>query len=262
MTYMTQKIASIKQTMAQMTQGFAHMVKTMRQIGFPGTLKLIWQDLFGHRSLWQWSYLLLLGTMPLWIELYYQGSIKDTWGMVASITGIVCVIFVSEGRASNYLFGLINSLIYLVLSLQSGFYGEVLTTLYFTIMQPVGLLVWIYQSQFKKDEQAFAARKLNSKGWFKYLLISLAWWLGFGLIYGSIGSRRPFRDSVTDATNGVGQLLQTAVYREQWIFWAATNLFSIYLWWGASIQMQGMYWVYLINSLVGWYQWSKAAKKG
>ena len=71
----------------------------------------------------------------------------------------------------------------------------------------------------------------------------------------------PNRDSITDATNGVGQILMTAVYREQWIFWAATNVFSIYLWWGESLQIQGKYLIYLINSLVGWYQWSKAAKQ-
>ena len=56
--------------------------------------------------------------------------------------------------------------------------------------------------------------------------------------------------------------LMTAVYREQWIFWAATNVFSIYLWWGKSLQIQEKYLIYLINSLVGWYQWTKAAKKG
>ena len=56
--------------------------------------------------------------------------------------------------------------------------------------------------------------------------------------------------SITDATNGVGQLLMTGLYREQWIFWIATNLFSIYLWWGKSIHIQGMYWVYTLNSLV------------
>jgi len=87
-----------------------------------------------------------------------------------------------------------------VLALQKGFYGEVLTTLYFTIMQPIGLLVWIYQAQFKKEQQDFVARKLDAVGWIKYLSISILWWLTFGFIY-------------------------------------------------------------LINSLVGWYQWSKAAKK-
>lgn len=45
-----------------------------------------------------------------------------------------------------------------MLALQKGFYGEVLTTLYFTIMQPIGLLVWIYQAQFKKEQQEFVAR--------------------------------------------------------------------------------------------------------
>lgn len=67
-------------------------------------------------------------------------------------------------------------------------------------MQPIGLLVWIYQAQFKKEQQEFVAPKLDAVGWIKYLSISILWWLTFGFIY-------------------------------------------------------------LINSLVGWYQWSKAAKK-
>ena len=88
-------------------------------------------------------------------------------------------------------------------------------------MQPIGLLVWIYQAQFKKEQQEFIARKLDGKGWTKYLSISVLWWLAFGFIYQSIGANRPYRDSITDATNGVGQILMTAVYREQWIFWAS-----------------------------------------
>ncbi len=85
----------------------------------------------------------------------------------------------------------------------------------------------IYQAQFKKEQQEFVARKLDAVGWIKYLSISVLWWLTFGFIYQSVGANRPFRDSITDATNGVGQLLMTAVYREQWIFWAATNVFSL-----------------------------------
>lgn len=119
----------------------------------------------------------------------------------------------------------------------------------------------IYQAQFKKEQQEFVTRKLDAVGWIKYLSISVLWWLTFGFIYQSVGANRPFRDSITDATNGVGQLLMTAVYREQWIFWAATNVFSIYLWWGESLQIQGKYFIYLINSLVAWYQWSKELRK-
>lgn len=261
-TYFQKKLSNIKLTLGQMIGGYHRLVAGMKKLGWLGSLKAIWDDLFAHRSLGAWIYLLVLGSFPLWLELIFKHHIVDWIGMTCSLTGIICVIFVSEGRASNYLFGLVNSVIYLILALQSKFYGEVLTTLYFTVMQPIGLFVWIYQAQFRKEQQEFVARKLDAVGWTKYLSISAIWWLVFGYIYQSVGANRPFRDSVTDATNGVGQLLMTAVYREQWIFWAATNVFSIYLWWGKSLQIQGKYLIYLINSLVGWYQWTKAAKKG
>ena len=111
------------------------------------------------------------------------------------------------------------------------------------------------------EESHFESKKLTLMEWIKYLVLTALIWIGMGYAYKSIHSARPFRDSITDATNGVGQLLMTGLYREQWIFWIATNLFSIYLWWGKSIHIQGMYWVYTLNSLVGWYQWSKAVKK-
>ena len=63
--------------------------------------------------------------------------------LFASWTGIVCVILVAEGRASNYLFGAINSAIYLILAMNATFYGEVLTTVYFFVMQPIGLYAWL-----------------------------------------------------------------------------------------------------------------------
>ena len=143
-TYVQKKIANTKLTLSEMSGGYQRMVTSMKKLGFSATLKLIQDDLFAHRSLGQWVYLLILGSFPLWLETIYEHRIVDWIGMICSLTGIICVIFVSEGRASNYLFGLINSVIYLILALQKGFYGEVLTTLYFTIMQPIGLLVWIY----------------------------------------------------------------------------------------------------------------------
>ena len=237
------------------------------------------------RTAFQWIYLLLLSSVPFVLEFMTQiqslvklflsdGSFSIDWanfigqhdwlGLFASWTGIVCVILVAEGRASNYLFGAVNSAIYLVLALNKNFYGEVLTTLYFFIMQPIGLYVWLsnrINDQGKVEESHFEAKKLTLIEWMRYLALSAVIWIGMGFAYQSIHSARPFRDSITDATNGVGQLLMTRLYREQWIFWIATNVFSIYLWWDQSIQIQGMYWVYTLNSLVGWYQWTKALKK-
>lgn len=267
-------------------QDFTNVHREARKQGFVNIMKLLWKDLFMGRTAFQWIYLLLLSSVPFVLEFMTQiqyfikvlfhsnGSVSIDWtnligqhdwlGLFASWTGIVCVILVAEGRASNYLFGAVNSAIYLVLALNKNFYGEVLTTLYFFIMQPIGLYVWLsnrINDQGKVEESHFEAKKLTLIEWMRYLALSAVIWIGMGFAYQSIHSARPFRDSITDATNGVGQLLMTRLYREQWIFWIATNVFSIYLWWDQSIQIQGMYWVYTLNSLVGWYQWTKALKK-
>ena len=266
-------------------QYFRNVHREAKKQGFVNIMKLLWKDLFKGRTAFQWIYLLLLSSVPFVLEFMTQiqslvklflsdGSFSIDWtnfigqhdwlGLFASWTGIVCVILVAEGRASNYLFGAVNSAIYLVLALNKNFYGEVLTTLYFFIMQPIGLYVWLsnrINDQGKVEESHFEAKKLTLIEWMRYLALSAVIWIGMGFAYQSIHSARPFRDSITDATNGVGQLLMTRLYREQWIFWIATNVFSIYLWWDQSIQIQGMYWVYTLNSLVGWYQWTKALKK-
>ena len=267
-------------------QDFTNVHREAKKQGFVNIMKLLWKDLFMGRTAFQWIYLLLLSSVPFVLEFMTQiqyfikvlfhsnGSFSIDWtnligqhdwlGLFASWTGIVCVILVAEGRASNYLFGAVNSAIYLVLALNKNFYGEVLTTLYFFIMQPIGLYVWLsnrINDQGKVEESHFEAKKLNLIEWMRYLALSAVIWIGMGFAYQSIHSARPFRDSITDATNGVGQLLMTRLYREQWIFWIATNVFSIYLWWDQSLHIQGMYWVYTLNSLVGWYQWTKALKK-
>ncbi|WP_031576761.1 nicotinamide riboside transporter PnuC [Streptococcus parasanguinis] len=277
---------NLSQKFATFSQDFRNVHQEAKKQGFVNIMKLLWKDLFVGRTAFQWIYLLLLSSVPFVLEFMTQiqylikvlfhsnGSFSIDWtnligqhdwlGLFASWTGIVCVILVAEGRASNYLFGAVNSAIYLVLALNKNFYGEVLTTLYFFIMQPIGLYVWLsnrINDQGKVEESHFEAKKLNLIEWMRYLALCAVIWIGMGFAYQSIHSARPFRDSITDATNGVGQLLMTRLYREQWIFWIATNVFSIYLWWDQSIQIQGMYWVYTLNSLVGWYQWTKALKK-
>ena len=281
-----QLMKNLSQKFATFSQDFRNVHQEAKKQGFVNIMKLLWKDLFMGRTAFQWIYLLLLSSVPFVLEFMTQiqyfikvlfhsnGSVSIDWtnligqhdwlGLFASWTGIVCVILVAEGRASNYLFGAVNSAIYLVLALNKNFYGEVLTTLYFFIMQPIGLYVWLsnrINDQGKVEESHFEAKKLNLIEWMRYLALCAVIWIGMGFAYQSIHSARPFRDSITDATNGVGQLLMTRLYREQWIFWIATNVFSIYLWWDQSLHIQGMYWVYTLNSLVGWYQWTKALKK-
>lgn len=248
----------------ELPEGLALVTGEAKKLRFGGVMKAFWDDMFAKRSLSAWLYLIVLTSVPFILEFTSGTNTHDWLGLTASVTGIICVILVSEGRTSNYFFGTINSIVYLYMALDATFYGEVVTTVYFFIMQPIGLYLWLKNRLEVKDEEELTTdikvKKLDLKGWIKYLLLTAIVWLGMGFAYKGINSARPFRDSVTDGTNYVGQLLMNQVYQEQWLFWIATNLFSIYLWWGSNIHIQGMYWVYTINSIVGWYNWNKQVK--
>ena len=106
------------------------------------------------------------------------------------------------------------------------------------------------------------SRRMSLVDWIIALAQTAIVWLLMGLAYKSIGANRPFRDSVTDGTNVVGQKLMTELYAEQWLFWIATNLFSIYLWWGTdgSVDIVVMYLLFTVNSIVGMYRWIQQAQ--
>ncbi len=230
-----------------------------KKLGFWGILQALWEDLVKNRSLSQWLYLLALSFPTLVLE--FIGGTRHIAGFAAALTGILCVIFVAEGRISNYFIGFIHEMLYLYLSFENMYYGEVLTTLFFTVMQFVGAYYWLIghrEGQGKKVEvKDVKSRKLTPLGWLKSLGITIIVWLVFGFIYRSIGSHRPFWDSSTDGTNWSGQFLQTGMYSEQWLFWIATNVLSIFLWWGAEPHVMLMYIIYMINCIVGWVKWER-----
>ncbi len=267
MEQLTNRIDRFRTSLSQVPANMAAIANRAKKLGVIGVLDAIIADLFFGRTLGQWLYFLVLSSVP--VVLHIWSASEDWMGLFTSWTGIICVILVAEGRSSNYFFGFISNLIYFVLSYQNMFYGEVMTAVFFIVMQPVGLYFWLsarVNGVAEEEKTEFEARKLTLWGWIKWLAFAVLVWGSFGLIYRSIGAARPFRDSITDGTNWTGQFLQSYLYREQWIFWIATNVFSIYLWWvgpdSGNLQMSAMYFVWTINSLVGWYQWSKSIKEG
>ena len=239
-----------------------------KKLGFAGVVKAIYEDLVVGRTQLEWAYLIIMSIVPIIVSLFASDSTLP--GFIAAFTGFINVILVAEGRKSNYFFGVISTSIYLVLSIQKAFYGEVLTNVYFVIMQPIGLYVWLMADRKRQEETHqvedsptnVKARRMGLVDWIIAIAQAIIIWLTMGLIYQLIGSNRSFRDSVTDGTNVVGQKLMTELYVEQWVFWIATNLFSIYLWWAEnqSIDIVVMYLLFTVNSIVGMYRWIQQAQ--
>ena len=59
--YAVYKKESIVKTWNNTVDGFKYMLSKMKELGFLGTLKIIFDDIFKNRTVGQWIYLLILG---------------------------------------------------------------------------------------------------------------------------------------------------------------------------------------------------------
>ena len=67
-------------------------------------------------------------------------------------------------------------------------------------------------------------------------------------------------DGLTTVITVSAQLLMILRYREQWLLWILLNILSIALW-AETPAMYLMYSAYLLNSLYGYYNWTKLMKQ-
>lgn len=181
-------------------------------------------------------------------------------GMISGIAGILCVVFVSKGKISNYFFGLIFAYTYFYVSWGSNFLGEMNTALYVYIpSQFIGYFMWKQHMQNDDGGESVIAKALMPKGW-AILLVSVAiGTLCFVQALKAAGGSSTTLDGLTTIITVAAQLLMILRYREQWLLWIVLNVLSILLWQGQPA-MYLMYSAYLLNSLYGYYNWTKLVK--
>ena len=181
--------------------------------------------------------------------------------MISGIAGILCVVFVGKGKISNYFFGLIFAYTYFYVAWDNKFYGEMSTTLYVYIpAQFIGYFLWKANMHKEAEEESVIAKALDPKGWAVMLTSVVVCSLLFIAFLKTTDGNSVALDGVTTVLVVAAQLLMILRYREQWLLWIVINILSIILW-ADTAAMYIMFSAYLLNSLYGYYNWSKLAKQ-
>lgn len=185
-------------------------------------------------------------------------------GIISSVTGVACVVCTGKGKLSAYVFGLVNSVLYAIISFRATLYGEtMLNALYYVPMQFVGLYVWSKHM----DQQTGEVVKKRMKP-IGFLLMSAAVALAtilYGLLLKQLGDAMPFVDSFTTVCSVAAMIISVRMYAEQWIIWVAVDVFSVYMWWcdfrsGSDNMATLLMWVvYLGNAVIMLIKWEKEA---
>ena len=197
------------------------------------------------------------------LSIYWGDTIM---GIISAITGVACVVCTGKGKLSAYLFGVINCVLYAIISYNAKLYGEtLLNALYYVPMQFIGFYVW----NKNMNEQNHEVKKIHMKNQNRILWLAIMIVATYvcGLVLKTLGDAMPFVDSFTTVSSIIAMILSVKMYSEQWWIWILVDVFSVYMWWcdfnaGSDNMATLLMWaIYLGNAIIMCIRWEKEAIK-
>jgi nicotinamide mononucleotide transporter len=200
-------------------------------------------------------------------EIYQQfieGMKHTTWlEYIAVFSGIVSVWFSRKENILVYPTGLINTIVYIYLSIKGSLFGEASVNLYYTIMSIYGWILWAKRNE---QHEHIVHITYSSKRWWTYQLIFFASCYIFIFIALTYLKRDfapdaiPWGDAFASATAFTGMWLMTKKKVESWYWWMATNIASIPLYFTKHYVFTSVYYlILLVMAIFGLIEWRKRA---
>jgi nicotinamide mononucleotide transporter len=209
------------------------------------------------------SWLLLACTIITCLSVYWGDSLM---GIISATTGVACVVCTGKGKLSAYIFGLVNCVLYAIISYQARLYGEtVLNAIYYAPMQFYGFYIW--SKNMNTETHEVNKRHMTNRGRLLLLLSIIIGTVAFGYILKHFGDAMPFVDSFTTVSSVIAMIISIKMFTEQWWVWIAVDVFSVYMWWcdftsGSDNMATLLMWiVYLGNAIIMCVKWEKEARK-
>lgn len=196
----------------------------------------------------------------LWQQLI-AGLWATTWlEFIAVFFGIASVLLSRSEHIGVYPTGIINTGIYIYLSIVAGLYAEASVNIYYTIMSVVGWVMW---SQKQGDGDKLHITASTRKEWANALIFfGLCWAVLWFVLQKYTNSTVPLADGFASATAYTGMWLMARKKLENWLWWIATNITAIPLYFiKGYVFTSFQYLVFLVLAVLGWVEWKKRSEK-
>jgi len=205
-----------------------------------------------------------MGIAEIW-QQFLTGMKATTWyEYIAVFSGILSVWYSRKENILVYPVGLVNTIIYIYISIEGHLLGEASVNIYYTIMSIYGWMLWARKD--KQHHTIIHVTTSNAKEWMQQLLFFLFFYIAIftSLTYlkkafaeGAI----PWADAFASATAFTGMWLMAKKKVESWYWWIATNIASIPLYFVKTYVFTSVYYlVLLVFAFWGLAEWRRKAQ--
>jgi nicotinamide mononucleotide transporter PnuC len=187
--------------------------------------------------------------------------------MIASLIGVLCLIFCAKGNPLGQVFAIIFGSMYAVISFSYAYYGEMLTYLGMTVpMAIVALISWL-KNPFKGNKAQVEVNEITKKEVAFMFALSLVVTVVFHFILKWFNTANLIFSTVSITTSFIAVYLtfRRTIYFH--IAYAFNDVALIVLWVLATVEnisyvsVVVCFTVFLINDIYGFINWIKMDKR-
>lgn len=188
-------------------------------------------------------------------------SVVGYIGFIVGLATITSLILVDRGLLTNYLWGFIGSILWLVVAVHNHLIGDITSQIYYVIMQFVGVYVWS-KSMNKTQSKHVEGKNLTTMG---AVSLTVGTLIAYGLsvwLAKSLNGNLVWLDATLLPLGVIGQALMTYGYKSQWIIWILLDVINVIIWslrveagGAGSVSMLVLQIMMTINAVYGAYVW-------
>ena len=209
--------------------------------------------------------MIILSLPEIWQQFVTDIHHTRWFEYVAVFAGIASVWYSRKENILVYPIGLINTIIYIYISIDGSLFGEAGVNFYYTVMSIIGWYMWVKKDT--KQEVVLHITGSNKKEWLQQIAFFLFFYISIFLVLTYFKRQFydgviPWADAFASATAFTGMWLMTKKKVESWYWWIATNIASIPLYFVKHYVFTSLYYVVLlIMAVFGLFEWIKRAKQ-
>ena len=206
----------------------------------------------------------LLGVQLLMTPFMIDSGLSVGWNifvLTASFVGTLATIICAKGKMSYYVWGFIQTIMFLILNLNLHLWVESAEQVYYLITMVIGVFVW--KKNLNKKSETIAPKKFTVPKLIATLVALAVLSVCIYNIDVALGGAAPLLDTMSLSIAIVANILCSFCYKEQWILWFVLDVVQTIMYFviGQPI-MAIMYIAWTINCIYGWYSWNKEKKEG
>ncbi len=191
--------------------------------------------------------------------------VNTSWYEITAVVfGVASVWYSKKENILVYPIGLVNTLLYVYLSIEGHLFGEASVNVYYSIMSVYGWILW-----YKKDEKEkhiLHITESDKKEWGQQVLFFLSFYAVIFLCLSYLKQQfapgaLPAADAFASSTAFTGMWLMAKKKVESWYWWISTNIASIPLYYVKGYTFTSYYYLILLAlSISGLMEWRKKAR--